>query len=95
MPNNSNREPEISRVKKLLLEAMEKLHQESKLPQNDQWFARAAIARKLENQSGKLNPVRINALEELVEQGSLFKRQKPNDGRELPQYSLYKPDGGH
>jgi hypothetical protein len=84
MPNNN-------RVKELVFGALQQLHQSSTLPEAEQWFTRAQIARKLNTPSGRLNPARKNAMEQLWEEGKVFKRQKPDDARNLPEYSLYEP----
>jgi hypothetical protein len=76
-----------SRVKKLILSALERLHNKSTLPIDEQWFPRAYIGREL-GAPGGLNPARVNALKEMVQEGKVRSRQKPNDGRDLPEYRL-------
>lgn len=75
------------KVKNLILGALERLHDKSTLPKDEQWFPRAYIAREV-GAPGGLNPARVNALKEIVQEGKVLSRQKPNDGRDLPEYRL-------
>ncbi len=80
--------PKGNKLKEILLNALNELKRRSDLPADEQWFTRADIGRQIGSASGKLNPVRVGALKELVEQLSVEERQKPNDGRDLPQYRV-------
>jgi hypothetical protein len=77
------------KLRKMLLDALQSLHGKSTLPYEEQWFTRSDISKYLGASNG-LNPVRVNALEELVDQNELEKRQKPNDARDYPQYRISK-----
>ncbi len=77
-----------TRVKNLIVNAIINLQQHPPEMAPEGWFTRAQIATKLETQTGRLNPARVNALEELVQGGRALKRQKPNDARSYPQYKL-------
>ncbi|MBA3868418.1 MAG: hypothetical protein ABI970_15765 [Chloroflexota bacterium] len=74
------------KLKNILLDALKGLTSAS--TQSGQWFTRAEIAKQLKASSGHLNPSRIIALERLSEAGDITKRQRPNDGRNLPEYQL-------
>lgn len=76
-----------NRFKRMILEALTNLHTKSTLPAEEQWFTRRTIAGQFEAKAG-LNPSRLNALEELVTQNKVVKRQRPDEGRNLPEYSL-------
>ncbi len=80
--------PKSNKLKEMLLHALKELKRRSDLPKDEQWFTRGEIAGQLGTASGKLNPVRVGALKELVQQLSVEERQKPNDGRDLPQYRI-------
>lgn len=73
-------------VKNLILSTVQELHRASRLPLENQWFTRAVIAQQLKV-SG-LNPARVNALKQLVEEGLVVQRQRPKDARDYPEYSL-------
>jgi hypothetical protein len=75
------------KVKNLILSALERLHDKSTLPTNEQWFQRGYIARELGTPGG-LNPARVNALKAMVQEGKVLARQRPNDRRDLPEYRL-------
>jgi hypothetical protein len=75
------------KVKNLILGVLERLRDKSTLPTDEQWFQRGYIARELGARGG-LNPARVNALKEMVQEGKVLSRQKPNDGRDLPEYRL-------
>ncbi len=75
-------------VKNLIVNAITHLQQHPPEMATEGWFTRAQIATRLETKTGRLNPARVNALEELVEGGRVLKRQKPNDARSYPQYEL-------
>ncbi len=75
-------------VKNLIVNAISNLQQRPPELATEGWFTRAQIATRLETQNGRLNPARVNALEELVKSGRVLKRQKPNDARSYPQYNL-------
>ena len=76
-----------NRFKRMILEALTALHSKSRQPLDEQWFTRRNIAGQVEAKAG-LNPSRINALEALVAEKKIVKRQRPNEGRDLPEYSL-------
>lgn len=77
-----------SSVKKLIIQALTELHRRSTAPKEEQWFTRGDIARHLSAPSLRLNPARVNALKELVDEGKVAMRQRPNDARIWPQYQL-------
>jgi hypothetical protein len=77
-----------NKLAEILLTAIRELQTRSSLPPDERWFTRADIARQLNVKSQKLNPRRVSKLEELVDGGEVLKRQKPNDGRDLPQYQI-------
>ena len=74
------------KLKNILLDGLKALTAAS--TQSDQWFTRAEIAKQLKASSGHLNPSRIVTLERLSEAGDVIRRQRPNDGRNLPEYKL-------
>lgn len=77
-----------NKLKQILLDALKELHNASGAAAEDQWFTRSEIARKLRVKSEKLNPARVGMLQQLVRDEQVLVRQKPNDGRDLPQYKL-------
>ncbi|HEX2619916.1 MAG TPA: hypothetical protein VHL11_07210 [Phototrophicaceae bacterium] len=77
-----------NKLKQVLLDSLKDLHRLSSAPAEDQWFRRSEIARNLRMSSEHLNPARVNKLEELVKLGQVVSRQRPDDGRDLPQYRL-------
>ncbi|MFZ4815755.1 MAG: hypothetical protein ACOYL5_14565 [Phototrophicaceae bacterium] len=76
--------PHKGKLKQILLSTVEKL--QTRRP--DGWFSRRQIAEQLGTESVHLNPARIGALKTLVEEGKLQLRQRPDDGRDLPEYRL-------
>ena len=74
------------KLKNILLDALKALSTAS--TQSGQWFTRAEIAKQLKASSGHLNPSRVVALERLSDAGDVVRRQRPNDGRNLPEYQL-------
>ncbi|MDZ4770678.1 MAG: hypothetical protein SGJ24_16250 [Chloroflexota bacterium] len=75
-----------NKLGEIILKAIDELHKRSSVPDDEQWFTRAAIARQMGVPSQRLNPVRVRKVEELASEGKIQKRQKPDDGRDLPQY---------
>ncbi len=80
--------PKSKKLKEILQTALKELHRRSIVPTEEQWYTRADIARHLGIDSVNLNPARVGALEGLVAEGEIMKRQKPDTGRDLPQYRL-------
>lgn len=82
-----NMPQENTKLENMLLKAVETLQKASTLPVEEQWFTRADVARQIGAVNG-LNPARVNTLKRLVKEGQLQVRQKPDDGRDLPQYQI-------
>jgi hypothetical protein len=79
-----------SAVQKIIIKALQELHDKSHEPEDERWFTRAQVAKQLEAPSFRLNPSRKNALDALYENGEVERRTKPNDGRGMHQYRLKK-----
>jgi hypothetical protein len=77
-------------VKKLIQDALQQRHKESTIPREEQWFTRASIAKQLKAPSGGLNPSRKFALADLVRDGVVEQRKKPDDGKMTLEFRLKK-----
>ncbi len=76
--------------KDMMMKAVEALDKKSDAASGERWFSRGDISRQVGAQHG-LNPSRVKALKALSEEGGLLlERQKPEEGRQFPQYSLSK-----
>ena len=77
-----------NKAKKLIQDVLEQHHNDSKIPDAQKWMTRGAIARQLKAPSGRLNPARIAALNELVQGGVVEERKQPDTGKETHEFRL-------
>lgn len=75
-------------IKKQLQDALTQRHKDSQHPTGEQWFTRAAIAAQLKAPSKILNPGRKFALNDLVREGVVEMRKKPDEGKDTLEFRL-------